>query len=189
MKRTAVILAVGLLALASCKKEKAPEQTNIITTDYEPPKPSAPIASEGKVTEQTLEWVEGRKYTVTIDQHAVDSLPKVENEIGQLYVDNAIRVEIKRADGSVFYNKTFTKASFAGKVDEEIRKKALLGGMMVMPRVEESKLVFITWLNYPDAIEDAAVLKLNIDRNGNLAVQPLSDNEREDLIMSESAAD
>lgn len=181
-------MAAGLMVLASCKKEKAQEESNIITIDYEAPKPQAPIAQSSTSSVLSVEWVEGRQYKVKIDRYPADSTAMVENEIGQKYIDNEIKVEVRREDNSVFYNKTFTKASFASVLTGDYNEKAILGGMSVRPKTEESKLVFIAWINYPDAGEDEALtIKVCLDRNGQVSMHPLTDNERDDLLMRDAS--
>ena len=180
MRRLALILAVGLMIVVGCKDKKA-DNSNIITTDYEAPKPTAPISMTNQTDAQDVAWVDGRHYTVKIMRHAVDSLPMVSNANGQKYVDNVIRVEVARADSSLFYSHTFTKLSFASWLNGEYREKAILQGMRFL-EADASALSFIAWLNNPDAGDDEAVeLKLTLDPQRNVDIQRFSYDDRDDL--------
>ena len=181
MRRLALIMTMCLMAIVSCK-DKKPDNSNIITTDYEVPKPTAPI-SMGAVTDvQDVDWVDGRRYTVRIVRQAVDSLPMVSNANGQKYIDNAILLEVARADSSIFYNHRFTKASFANWLTQEYRDKAILQGMSFL-QADASALSLIVWLYYPDAGDDEAVeLMFSLDRHRNTSIQRFSYDDRDDLI-------
>ena len=94
------------MAVAGCKDKKTDNST-IITTDYEVPKPTAPISMGAVNDVQNVNWVDGRSYTVRIARQAVDSLPMVSNSNGQKYIDNSILLEVARADSSLFYSHRF----------------------------------------------------------------------------------
>jgi len=181
MRRLVLILTVCLMAVAGCKDKKTDNST-IITTDYEVPKPTAPISMGAVNDVQNVNWVDGRSYTVKIARHAVDSLPMVSNSNGQKYIDNSILLEVARADSSLFYSHRFTKASFANWLSPEYRDKAILQGMSFL-QADSSALSFIAWLNYPDAGDDEAVeLMLSIDPQRNISIQRFSYDDRDDLI-------
>lgn len=174
------MLAATLLLLTACKEKKTVE-ADVIKTDYVAPKPKEPIAiAVGTVTEE-VQWMEGRRYTVTIKGHAVDSLPMVQNANGQQYKDNSIRVEVARADGSIFFGRTFTKASFTEWLTSDYREKAILEGINFLGK-DGARLMFIASLNYPDASDDEAVdLQMALDAQGGIAVKPFTYNDRDDL--------
>ena len=167
---------------AACKDKKEADN-RIITTDYEAPKPQAPIASAASVETHDVKWVEGRHYMVTIMRTAVDSLPMVSNANGQKYIDNAIKLKVARADSTLFYTKTFTKKSFANWLDSDYREKAILEGISIL-ETDDSSMSFIAWLNYPDAGDDEAVeLRLTLDAQGNMGIQRFTYDDRDDLII------
>lgn len=172
--------------LAACKDKKA-GNANIITTDYELPKPSdTPIAMGVQSDNVKVDWVEGRPYTVDVTRMPVDSLPKVTDEIGQKYVDNMIKVKVSRADSTIVFHRTFTKKSFLSWLDNDYRQNALLAGIRFL-KVEDGLLVFTAWLNFPDAGDDEALeLRLLIDKNGDVTIQHYSENERDDLEMMDT---
>jgi hypothetical protein len=177
------MLLAGLLTVAGCKDKKN-EGTTIITTDYEAPKPTSPITMDSYSDTQDVEWVEGRRYTLEIDRRASDSLAAVTDANGQKYVDNTIQLKIVRGDGSVFFHRTFTKASFANWLGDEYRDTAILQGMRFL-EVADGVLTFIVWLNNPGAGDDEAVeLRMELDPQGEITTQRFTYDDRDDLIKN-----
>lgn len=165
MKQYITLMAVGLTMLTACKKTTN-TNTDIITTDYEMPEPQAPIKMAEERSENVVKWGE-KNYTVTIVRTPVDSLAMVTNEYGQEYVDNVIHVTISRSDGSTFFNRTFTKSSFASSLSEDYRRDGLLTDIRFY-EADSGTLTFIACVNYPQAMDDeASILELTIDREGN----------------------
>lgn len=185
MKRTLVLLAASILLLGGCKDKKT-SNNDIITTDFEMPMPSETPVTMSSLTEQKeVQWVEGRNYRVMVTRMAVDSLPKVSDEIGQKYVDNQVKVTVMRADSTVFFNRTFTKSTFLNWLDGDYREHALLEGIRFL-KAEGSDLVFVAWFNYPQAGDDEAkVLQLSVSRMGEVDIKPFVDNDRDDLEQLE----
>ena len=177
--------SVALLSLASCKEKKA-EDNGIIKTDYEAPKPTSPKTTNVGTVSVPVQWVEGRQYYVTIIGKADSTLSMVENEYGQKFIDNTIRLDITRSDSTMFFSHMFTKESFAEWLNKDYREKAILTKMSYLD-VENDLLTFVVSLNHPDAGEDESLdLLLQIDRHGGTSVKPFVYNEREDLdVMDE----
>lgn len=164
MKQYITLLAVGLTVLTACKKTTN-TNANIITTDYEMPEPQAPIKMTEERSENVVKWGE-KDYTVMIVRTPIDSLAMVTNEYGQEFVDNAIHLTITRTDGSTFFNRTFTKSSFASSISEDYRRDGLLTNIRFY-EADNNTLTFIACVNYPQAMDDeAAILELTIDREG-----------------------
>ena len=162
-----LILVAGLVVLGACKEKKS--STDIITTKYVPKEPQAPIAMPVDVQTKNIEW-QGKPYTITIDRVPVDSLPQVKDENNQPYVDNRVKLTIMRADGSAFFQRTFTKASFNTYIDDSFRKNGILAGFRY-DEVENSGIEFSVVVALPDAIDDVFVpLELVVDRQGGVSI-------------------
>jgi hypothetical protein len=58
-----------------------------------------------------------------------DSLPRVTDKNGTIYIDNAITLRITRRNIEIF-NQTFTKSSFASLVSEEFLEEIILAGIV-----------------------------------------------------------
>jgi len=181
MKSLIVLFAASMILMTGCS-EKKPASKDIITTDYEAPKPkTTPISMSSLTDKKMVEWVGGKNYAVVVTRMAADSLPKVTDEIGQKYVDNVVKVQITRADSTVFFNRSYSKASFVEWLDEDYRKHALLEGIRFL-KAEDDVLTFVAWFNYPEAGDDEAQeLRITIDRMGDASIIRYSENDRDDL--------
>lgn len=185
MKQMFLWVAAGaLLVLAACQQKKS-GNPDIITTDYEAPKPVSPISQDAMSERTSVEWIEGRMYDVVVSRTPVDSLPMVTDEIGQKFIDNVIRVKVLRADGTVFFERPFTKRSFLSWLDKDYKKSAVLEGIRFL-KANHAGLEFSAWLNFPKSGDDEAVeLRMTISRNGEVGIQPYNENDREDLEILE----
>lgn len=173
------ILLAGLIAFGACKEKK--ESKNIITTKYVPKKPQPPIAMTAESKTKQVKWL-NNSYTVQIDRAADDSLKQVKDDTGQPYFDNRVNVTVKRSDGSVFFKKSFTKASFSSYIDESFRKNGILAGIQY-DEIEDNGLGFSVVVALPDAIDDVFVpLKLIIDREGTISISRDDDMDMLDYV-------
>ena len=173
-------MAAATLTLLSCKDKKQ-EEKSIITTDYVAPTPTAPKTTAVNTVVDDLEWIEGRHYHVLITGHSDKSLPMVQNENGQEFLDNTVNIEITRADSTVFFGHTYTKDSFADWLNKDYCEKAILTGINLLG-AEGNVLKFVASLNYPESGDDESLdLLLQIDNMGNTSIQPFTYNDRDDL--------
>jgi hypothetical protein len=166
-KTTAIIAAAGMILLAACKEKKTTE--DIITTRQEMPKLQAPISMQEYRQNTQVEW-KGQTYHVDIRRVPVDSLPMVEDEIGQKYVDNRIYLTVMRADSTVFYNKTFTKNTFASYLDDEFRRNGILEAM-VFEKMDDNRLKFAVSVAYPQSEDEFILLTMKLDADGGLTIK------------------
>ena len=142
------LIAVPVL-LSSCGKKQ--QHDDIIVTDTEVPKPQAPIRMQDYHDVKDISWL-GKQYQVDITRTACDSLTMVKDELGQQFVDNRITLKIIRADGSVFCQKTFSKAAFEKYLDDDYRKTGILEGF-VFDKVDGSQLMFAASVCHPQTDE------------------------------------
>ena len=151
MKKLQILLAIMTLTIvaASCGKKK--QSQDIIAPKVEKVMPREPIRMQNYQDERGIDWI-GRQYHVAIMRHATDSLPLVTDETGQKFVDNVFSLVIKRQDGSVFFKRSFTKASVAKLLDENFRKNGIFEGL-VFDRVDGDWLVFAASVGLPQTDE------------------------------------
>ncbi len=162
-----LILVAGLVVFGACKEKK--ESTDIITTKYVPKKPQPPIAMPSETITKNVTW-QDKPYTVVITRQASDSLLQVKDENGQPYIDNRVEIVVTRADGSVFFKKVFTKASFNAYIDESFRKNGILAGIQY-DEIDSKGMEFSVVVGLPDALDDVFVpLELVVDRFANIAI-------------------
>lgn len=160
------------MLLGACK-DKKPAQDTIITSRQEVRKPQAPIKMQEYRQENTAQWLEGN-YHILLVRTPVDSLPMVQDEIGQKYVDNRIELTITRADGSVFLKRTFTKSTFASYLDDDYRRTGILEAM-IFEEVDDGRLEFAVSVAHPQADDEFIPLEMKIDSAGGLTIKRDSD--------------
>ena len=93
----------------------------------------------------------------------------VEDETGQKFVDNVFKVTVSRSDGSIFFNRTFTKPFFAQYVNEDFRKTGILEGI-VFDKADGDWLVFAASVGHPQT-DEYMPLVMRLSRMGNLEVK------------------
>jgi hypothetical protein len=170
-KTTAFIAIAGLIALASCK-EKKPSQ-EIIITRQEVAKPQAPISMQDYKQTTDVTWMNAT-YHIEVVRMPSDSLPMVKDEYGQQYVDNSIVLTVTRNDGSVFFKRTFTKASFSSYIDEDYRRTGILEAL-IFEEVDDNRLEFAVSVAHPQSEDEFIPLEMKLDRDGGLTIK--RDNE------------
>lgn len=184
MKRLLPLLAIALLlvCVASCSSKK--KRDDIITTKYEKPAPQGPIRTDNYKDSKSFKWLD-RDYVCTIERIADDSLPMVKDETGQQFVDNRVKVVISRADGSVFFNRVFTKSTFNSYIDKDFQQKGILEGF-VFDKVESNEVRFACSVSLPQSDEYIPLI-LAVTRNGDIAItrDTRLDTEIEDTPTSE----
>ena len=190
MKRIIPFIVIALLVggVMSCSKKK--KQDVIIAPKYEKPEPQGPIRTDNYKDSKPFKW-QDRDYVCTIERIADDSLPMVKDETGQLFVDNRVKVVISRADGSVFFERVFTKATFNAYINDDFRKTGILEGF-VFDKVEPNEVRFACSVSRPQSDEYiplilAVTCQGNIDITKDLRVDteiedaPVAPEEEEEL--------
>lgn len=168
MKKVLVAAAVTALVLvmAACSEKK--KSDDIITERVETVKPSAPVKMQEYHDSRDVEWI-GKTYHVSVHRQPADSLPMVEDETGQKFIDNVFKVTVSRSDGSVFFNRTFTKPFFAQHVNEDFRRTGILEGI-VFDKADGDWLVFAASVGHPQT-DEYIPLVMRLSRMGALEVK------------------
>ena len=165
-----LLFAAGMtalaLVLAACSEKK--KSDDIITQRVVEVKPSAPIKMQEYNDSRDVEWI-GKPYHVAINRRPADSLSMVKDENGQKFVDNVFKVTVSRSDGSIFFNRTFTKPFFAQYVNEDFRKTGILEGI-VFDKADGDWLVFAASVGHPQT-DEYMPLVMRLSRMGNLEVK------------------
>jgi len=142
-------IAAAAALIAGCGQKKQSE--DIIATKTEAPKPQAPIRMQPYQQATDIVW-QGKNYQVEVKRHPDDSLAMVMDETGQKFIDNRIALRVIRADGSVFFQRTFTKAAFERLLDNDYRQTGILEGL-VYDKVEGATLYFAASVSHPQTDE------------------------------------
>ena len=163
----AAVLVVACLMM-SCSEKK---QSNVIIAPKPVEhKPAAPVRMSEFKQSDDVKWLD-KTYKVEVHRFVADSLPKVKDEQGNEYFDNLVRVRVLRADGSEFFNRVFSKKSFADYVDANTRDHGVLLGL-VLDRAEGDNLYFGSSVGSPDKLSDEYIpLIVTISRMGDVSVK------------------
>lgn len=147
-----MLAGVLTLSATSCKEEKKSE--DIVAKMPAPPKKeTAPQKRPDSHWSQVVDW-HGGKYTIRIDRTADTTL--VSDDSGQKFYDNHATVQVIRADGSVFFDKTYRKADFKEAAHGQYEKNGAFLGMTFVS-VENDKLVFGASIGDPNPDSDEFV--------------------------------
>lgn len=175
-----VLTALGA-ALVACGGKK--KSDDIIAPKVEKVKPSEPVKMQEYKDTNYVKWVEGRYYHLTVLRQPCDTLPMVKDETGQKFVDNLFQMTVTRADGSVFFDRKFTKNSFNKYINEDYRNTGILEGI-VFDKVDGDWLVFAASVAHPQT-DEYIPLVIKLSRMGVLEIsqdtQMDTDNPRKDI--------
>ena len=150
-KLVKIVFFCALAALVASCSEKKKKHDDIIAPKAEKPKLQAPVRMQDYNQATDIKWL-GKDYQVVVSRTPDDSLRMVKDETGQKYVDNRISLRVIRADGSVFFNRSFTKAAFESLLNDDYRKTGVLEGL-VFDRVEGNNLFFAASVGHPQTDE------------------------------------
>lgn len=178
MRRIVPLFLLGLVILAatSCKEEKKAEDI-VAKMPTESKKEAGPQKREASHWSQTIEW-RGATYTVRIDREPDSAL--VADESGQKYYDNRVTLQVLRADGTAFVDKTFHKSDFLAAAKGQYAKSGVLLGM-VFDRAKADCLVFGGSIGNPNPdSEEFVPLSISIDPMGKVTVTEAAMDEEED---------
>ena len=103
------------------------------------------------------------------DDDLMDTLIAIYGETGQKFVDNVITLSVGRADGSIFYSKTFSKASFSDYLDADYRQTGILEGF-VFDKADGDWLVFAASVCHPQT-DEYIPLVVRLSRMGELSIK------------------
>ena len=169
--------------LAACGGKKKSE--DIIAPRIVKVQPKEPVRMQPYLDEKEVAWI-GKKYFVTVSRQPSDSLPMVKDETGQKYVDNVFRLTVSRQDGSVFFNRIFTKKDLAQYLDDDFNKTGVFEGL-VLDRAEGDNLIFGGSVGHPQS-DEYIPLVFTLSRMGNLSIKrdtqmdnPPADEDEENL--------
>lgn len=125
------------------------------------------------VVKKDVRWL-GADYTVTVITKADRSLPLATDGITK-YFDNRITINIARQDGSVFFNRTFSKADFKPYVDKAYYKDGALTSIVV-DKAHGNSLDFAVSVGSPDkASEELVPLEMTVSNLGAVTIKKISE--------------
>ena len=165
----AVILGTGLFV--ACEKEKKHTVNNIIVPPRQEVVPDTVIHQMNEVeSSDRAEWL-GSVYQVDVRRYTSDSLTYITDNNGRRFRNNIINVVIKRPDGSVFFEKKFTKSVFEGLIDKDYYERSVLLGL-VYNGIERGSIVLLGSVGNPDILtEEFVPFNVYISRMGEVSIE------------------
>ncbi len=183
MKFTFYLIVLSCcLFLVSCNNKPKENHSNEILYSMESKSSDGLQRMRSSRAERSVVW-NGKNYHYVISCVANDSLPKIKDEAGDVFVDNMVTLSIRRNDSERFFHKTFTKQSFVSILDEKFLSHAMLEGM-VFDKVTDGGMIFAASVSYPQSDLFVPVI-ITIAPNGKMAIRKevsLEENLSSDLM-------
>ena len=168
---TVLVMAVAMLLL-QCKEKK--NSDIIITQKVEKPQPKGPVTMQDYRQNTQVQW-QGADYVCDIHRTACDSMQMVTNEDGQSFIDNRITLTVTRANGSVFFQKTFVKDDFKSLLDNNFHANGILEGL-VFDRVDGQRLRFAASVSLPQTDEYLPIVVF-VNRQGGISMEVATEED------------
>lgn len=167
----AIVLSAGILV--ACEKEKKKSVQNILVPPREVTAPDTIIHQmNGIDASDTAHWM-GSVYQIDTHRYTSDSLSFVTDNNGKRVRNNIIHVVIKRRDGSVFFDKKFTKSAFEAFLDKDNYEHSVLLGLVYNGTSED--IVLLGSVGNPDILtEEFVPFNVHINRMGEVRIEKAS---------------
>lgn len=154
---------MAAFSFVSCKSEKKTDDI-IVEKIVEKPQ-TGPQRMGNDETNGSVTWIGGAEYSYTILRQASDSLGIIENH-NKKYYDNTVKLVVKRTDGTVFFQKKFSKTNFSNVLPNNISKTGVLLGMKFVEAVG-NELHFVVGVGSPDeSYEEFYYVQMTLDNFG-----------------------
>lgn len=115
-------------------------------------------------------------YSWVIHREASDSLGIVTDEMGYRFVDNLLKISVRK-NGSPLFSRTFKKADFRHLLPADFARQSILDGCRFM-QIHEGMVTFSLAVSYPES-DMSRPFKLNIGPDGSYVVVKNDDLEEE----------
>ncbi len=163
-----VVLSAGMML--SCSEEKKKTVNNILVPPREEKVPDTIIHQMNVVeASDTAHWM-GSVYQIDTRRHSSDSLSFVTDNNGKKVRNNIIHVVIRRKDGSVFFDKNFTKSAFESFVDKEYYSHSVLLGLVYNGSAND--LEFLGSVGNPDILtEEFVPFNVRVNKMGEVSIE------------------
>lgn len=164
---TTMALSLGAMVVTSCKEKKQDEDI-IVEKVIEKPTSSA-ISMQSDRKSDAITWISGNSYTYIVERKSDSDLPNVFNH-DETYHDNRIHLTINRSDGTEFFSQSFTKNSFTGLLNKDMKEHGVLLSM-AFDKCDSNNMYFVVGIGSPDeSYEDFTLVQLIVNRMGETSV-------------------
>lgn len=165
---TLIVFAATAVSMVSCSEKKP--TNDIIARKTVKKAPAGPGRMQDYSHNETISWL-GKEYGIEIRRNVDKELPMIVDDSGNKFYDNKVKVIVTRPDGSVFFDRTFSKDDFSSCMTENYMKKSALLGI-VIDKVEGDNLRFAASVGSPDVLSDEYMpLVLTLSRMGDVSIK------------------
>ena len=172
---------VVCLLLSGCGGKKQSEEIIVERDAIEEHHPGV-LGMQASTQNGKVEWISDAEYSYSIVRNQDKSLPKVINH-DQDYYDNSITLVVKRNDGSVFFDRKFTKKDFESVLPKIFRDNGVLLGMN-LEEVDGNNLRFVVSVGSPDENnEEFYLIMLTVNNQGQTKTETYQVPEEEDTTV------
>ena len=164
----AVAFCVGMIV--SCNEEKKTTVNNILVPPREEKVPDTIIHQMNEIeASDTAHWL-GSVYQIDTRRYSSDSLSFITDNNGKRVRNNIIHVVIKRNDGSVFFDKKFSKSAFESYLDKEYLDRNVLLGLVYNGSDKDIEL--LGSVGNPDILtEEFVPYNVHINKTGEVSIE------------------
>ena len=164
----AVAFCVGMIV--SCNEEKKTTVNNILVPPREEKVPDTIIHQMNEIeASDTAHWL-GSVYQIDTRRYSSDSLSFITDNNGKRVRNNIIHVVIKRNDGSVFFDKKFSKSAFESYLDKEYLDRNVLLGLVYNGSDKDIEL--LGSVGNPDILtEEFVPFNVHINKTGEVSIE------------------
>lgn len=167
IKSVCIILGVALFVVSCTGGKKESNESDIRVVAGEVVDEYGVVRMQSWTVKDTA-TINGKAYSYVITRTPADSLQKVKNESGDLFVDNVVQLRITRGTDKVF-SKTFSKETFNTMIEAQFLKRAVLEAV-VFDRVTPKGLRFVASVSYPQTdMYIPVVLTIGVDGKMSMA--------------------
>lgn len=143
-----ILIASMLVALSACssgnKETEKKDDTRVLMENVTDEQGIQRM--QVSKAEQTVK-LKGQDYHISLVRTPDSELPMVKSEVGDMFVDNKIALQITHA-GKQLFSHTFTKQDFVSVAGSNFLKKSILEGM-VFDKTTPEGLLFAVSISYP----------------------------------------
>ena len=167
MKRLLFPIVCALALLSACRGGQAQQaDSDAANQDYESEQFADGIQRLREYNYSDTLRTGGHTYVYTIHREYSDSLPVVTDDEGNRHADNIYTLTIK-SDGKAFFNRRFTKGTFASYLSADMAKKGILDGMMCDTSLPGLRFAISVSLPQSDMFEP---LLMQVDPSGGIVI-------------------
>lgn len=167
MKRLLFPIVCALVLLSACRGGQAQQaDSDAANQDYESEQFADGIQRLREYNYHDTLRTNGHTYIYTIHREYSDSLPTVTDDEGNRHADNIYTLTIA-SDGRTFFNRRFTKSTFASYLSAEMAQKGILDGMMCDTSLPGLRFAISVSFPQSDMFEP---LLMQVDANGGISI-------------------